>query len=192
MIPQARGAALGLPAPERGQAPTGRGASLLEWVPALEGRERRVDQRGGHAAGAQLGAEARGAVPPRRAGLDPLARKGRVVHVAASDEIGDHLGRDGPGCTPAHEARRQLAAGPGAPGQEVARGEARGAGVEDASRRSYRLKKLLPDGVVMDRSSRFSSNVCSPVEKMPRTLRSKSSALVAASRAVSYEIMPSR
>ena len=192
MVPQTGGDALRLPAPERRQAAAGDGPRLLELVVALERGERGVDQRGRDAPGPELGAEPRGAVAPRRASLDPVTREGRVVHVAAPDKIGHHLGRHRPRRAAAHQPRRELAARPGAPREEVARGEARGAGVEDVPRRSYRRKKVWPEGATGDRSSLFSSNDCSPVEKMPRTLRSKSSAFVAASRAVSYEIVPSR
>src|SRR5437667_74858 len=84
--------------------------------------------------------------------------------------------------------RRQAPAGDGA--------RPRGPRVESSARparpRYDLLKKELPVGERGPRSSRLCSNDCSPVEKIPRTLRSKSSALVAASRAVSYEMMPSR
>src|SRR5215831_4570685 len=86
---------------------------------------------------------------------------------------------------------RDVARGPGAAGQEVGGCEPRGPRVESSARtartRYDLLKKELPAGETGDgaRSVVRCSNDCSPVEKMPRTFRSKSSALVAASRAVS-------
>src|SRR2546428_140343 len=94
------------------------------------------------------------------------------------------------------QPRAQLARRPVAAREEIDGGEPRGPRVESSARtargRYDLLKKELPVGDTGGRSSRFCSNDCSPVEKMPRTLRSKSSAFVAASRAVSYEMMPSR
>ena len=125
-----------------------------------------------------------------------MAGEGSVVEMATRDEIGEDLGSDRRRRTAAAQARRQLTRGPGAPGEEIGGDEPRGARVEISARtarpRYDLLKKELPAGETGARSSRLCSNDCSPVEKMPRTLRSKSSALVAASRAVSYEMMPSR
>src|SRR3989442_633491 len=71
------------------------------------------------------------------------------------------------------------------------RRQARGGGIEEPLRGYDRLKKGLAPAAPArgcmsgGLSSLFCSNDCSPVEKMPRTLRSKSSGLDAASRAVS-------
>src|SRR6266852_2761089 len=144
----------------------------------------------------QLRAQARGAVAARRASGDPVAGEGRVVEMATRGEIGEDLGGDRRRRTAPAQAHRQLARGPGASRKEIGGGEPRGPRVESSARTARTrydfLKKELPAGETGARSSRLCSNDCSPVEKMPRTLRSKSSALVAASRAVSYEMVPSR
>ena len=165
---------------------------LGQLVFALEGRESRVDQRRCDATGAELGAEAGGPVAARGARRHPVAGERRVVHVAAAGQVGHDLGRDVLRGAATHEAASELARGEGTAGEEVRRREARGPGVEDLASRAYRLKKELAPGVAATFSSFFCSKDASLAEKMPRTLRSKSSALVAASRAVSYEIMPSR
>ncbi len=180
---------------ERRQAAAGDGARPLDLVVALGG-ERRVDQGPGDPTRPQLRAQARGAVAARRASGDPVAGEGSVVEIATRGEIGEDLGGDRRRCTAPAQALRQLARGPGASRKEIGGGEPRGPRVESSARtartRYDLLKKELPAGETGARSSRFCSNDCSPVEKMPRTLRSKSSALVAASRAVSYEMVPSR
>src|SRR5207244_12757214 len=108
---------------------------------------------------------------------------------------GRSVGGGGRGPPPG-EWRDRRGRGPRASGEEVGGREPRGPRVEGSARtartRYDLLKKELPVGDRGARSVVRCSNDCSPVEKMPRTLRSKSSALVAASRAVSYEMMPSR
>ena len=127
-----------------------------------------------------------------------MAGEGLVVEIAARGEVGDHLVGDVGGRATAPQPRGEIARGPGVAGQEVGGREPRGPRVESSARTARTgqdlLKKELPAGVTGAgaRSVARCSNDCSPVEKMPRTLRSKSSALVAASRAVSYEMMPSR
>ena len=118
-----------------------------------------------------------------------MTRERGVVQVAAGGQVRDDLPRERARRAAANEARGELGDREGTPGQEVGRREARAPGVEDAGGPSARrydfLKKELPVALITGFSSAFCSNVCSPVEKMPRTLRSKSSAFVAASRAVS-------
>ena len=124
--------------------------------------------------------------------------KGFVVEISPRGEVGHYLIGDLRGRTAPAEPSREVAGGPGVAGQQVSGRESRGPRVEGSARtartRQDLLKKEPPAGVIGAgaRSVARCSNDCSPVEKMPRTLRSKSSALVAASRAVSYEMMPSR
>lgn len=190
MVAQTRRRARGIGAAQRGQTPARDGARPLERVGVVAG-QRRVDQGRGDAARAKLGAQARGAVAARRARGHPLAGERGVVEIAAGDEIGEHVGRHVGGRPAAAQAALQLAGRPGAAGEEVGGSQPRGPRVESSARtargRQDRLKKELPAGETGAgaRSLVRCSNDCSPVEKMPRTLRSKSSALVAASRAVS-------
>ena len=125
-----------------------------------------------------------------------MAGEGLVVEIAAGGEVGDHRVGDGRRRAAPAQPRGQIVRGPGAPGKEVGGREPRSPRVESSARaartRYDLLKKELPVGATGARSLVRCSNDCSPVEKMPRTLRSKSSALVAASRAVSYEMTPSR
>src|SRR6266850_1579600 len=122
----------------------------------------------------------------------PSTRRNR----GAGGEVGDHVVGDVRGRAAPPQPRGEIARGPGVPGEEVGGREPRGPRVESSARtartRYDLLKKELPAGATGARSLVRCSNDCSPVEKMPRTLRSKSSALVAASRAVSYEMTPSR
>src|SRR6266446_3923282 len=99
---------------------------------------------------------------------------------AAPEEVAQACGRaDG------------IAPGPRPPREKIGRRQARGGGIEEPLRGYDRLKKGLAPAAPArgcmsgGLSSLFCSNDCSPVEKMPRTLRSKSSGLDAASRAVS-------
>src|SRR5206468_3505075 len=111
---------------------------------------------------------------------------------------------------------RQVGPGPRTPREQIGRDQSCRALVELAKRTSPTLAGLSGRGAITTSSSAsgygllkngldvgglaaasscffFSpSNVSSPVEKMPRTLRSKSSGLVAASRAVSYDTTLSR
>jgi len=196
MVAKARGGPRAIAALQRGQAPAGDRAGALELAVFERAPQRRVDERGGHAARPELCAQARRAVAARRSRGDPVAGERLVVEIAASREIGHHrVGNVGRRPAPA-QSRGQLARGPRASGEEVGGREPRGPRVEGSARtartRYDLLKKELPVGDRGARSVVRCSNDCSPVEKMPRTLRSKSSALVAASRAVSYEMMPSR
>src|SRR5262249_22120957 len=113
------------------------------------------------------------------------------VEITARGEVGDDGGGDVRRRAAPAEACGEVARGPGAAGQEGggcgARGP-RGRGSARAGRARYAvLEEELPAGGAGDggRAVVRCSNDCSPVEKMPRTFRSKSSALVAASRAVS-------
>src|SRR5260370_13997039 len=162
LVAQARRRALGRCAAERREPAPREGTRLGELVLALEGRERRVRERRGDAAGAELGAEARGAVAARGARLDPVAGERSVVHVAAAGELGHHRGRDVLRGAAAREAHGELARGPRATGEEIGRGEAHGPGVEGLPGRAYRLKKDVPAGVVTGFSSFFCSNDASP------------------------------
>src|SRR5213593_2797238 len=188
---RSRGAGGGLAgAPRQGrQPPAGDCAGALELAVVVHGGQRRLDQRGRDAARPELRAQARRSVAARGAGGDPVAGEGLVVEIAAGGEVGDHVVGDGRGRAAPPQPRGESARGPGAPGQEVGGHEPRGPRVEGSARtaraRYDLLKKELPAGETGARSVVRCSNDCSPVEKMPRTLRSKSSALVAASRAVS-------
>jgi len=189
MVAQAGGGALGAGARERGQ-PAARGrAGPSERLVGQERGQRGAHERRRDAPRGQLGAQARRPDAARRARLDPVAREGGVVDVAPAREVGDDLGGDRARRTAPDQARGELRDRPGAPGQEVGRREAGAPGVEDAGgprpARYDRRKKELPVAPITGFSSAFCSNVCSPAEKIPRTLRSKSSAFVAASRAVS-------
>jgi len=121
-----------------------------------------------------------------------------VVKIATAGEVVDDGGRHFGGCAATNESGEQLRARPWAAGQQVGRGQSRGRGVEDpggtrpavtTARYDLRAKGLGAAGLVGGGASAFFSLsfsiVISPAEKIPRTLRSKSSALVAASRAVS-------
>jgi len=196
MVAQPRAGPRAIGARERRQATAGDGARPLELAVVGQGRQRRVGQRPGHAARSELGAQPHRAVAAGRAGGDPVAGEGGVVEIAARGEIDEDIGDDRIGRAASAQACGQLARRPVAAREEIDGGEPRGPRVESSARtargRYDLLKKELPVGDTGGRSSRFCSNDCSPVEKMPRTLRSKSSAFVAASRAVSYEMMPSR
>src|SRR5439155_25296150 len=118
------------------------------------------------------------------------AREGTVDNGATPGEFCTHHASPGPGSAAALQAPEELAAGPRPPREKIGRRQARGGGVEEALGRYDRLKKGLAPAAPArgcmsgGLSSFFCSNDCSPVEKMPRTLRSKSSGLDAASRAV--------
>src|SRR5213078_3876854 len=189
-VAQARGGAGGIGPAQRRQAPTGRHPGPRELRLREDGGQRRIDEPRGDAARAELGAEARRTIATGRAGFDPLACEDAVVYVAAPGKVDDHGGGHVRRRATTLEAQGELPAGPRPPREEIRRREARGGGVEDALARYDRLKKALAPVALRGCmsggfSSFFCSNDCSPVEKMPRTLRSKSSGLVAASRAVS-------
>jgi hypothetical protein len=122
--------------------------------------------------------------------------EGLIIEIAAGGEIGDDVVGDVRGRASAPESCGEVTRSPGVAGEEVGGRQPRGPRVESSARtartRYDLLKKELPAGATGARSLDRCSNDCSPVEKIPRTLRSKSSALVAASRAVSYEMTPSR
>jgi hypothetical protein len=117
--------------------------------------------------------------------------------VAAGHQIGDQRSGQFGGSAAADEAPGEVGAGPRAAGQQIRGDPTGGRRGERRARRAGRsyffLAKGLPPGEVVPGGGGVPaagffcspSNVISPVEKMPRTLRSKSSALVAASRAVS-------
>ncbi len=172
---------------------------------------------GGLRAGqSRLGAQPGGAIAARAPALHPLARERGVVQISTSGEIGnDRIGDLGGGAA-ADQAPRQVGLGPRTPREQIGRDQSCRALVELAKRTSPTLAGLRGRGAITTSSSPsgygflkngldvgglaaasscffFStSNVSSPVEKMPRTLRSKSSGLVAASRAVSYDTTLSR
>src|SRR2546428_452231 len=124
------------PAPaQRGQPPPRGLAGTRQRVVAAERGERGGDHGRGDAAGAQLHPEARGAVAARGTGGDPVAGERRVVHVAARDEIVHDLGGDVGGSAATAQPRGEIRAGPRAAGEQVARREAGGLGVEDPARR---------------------------------------------------------
>jgi hypothetical protein len=198
MVAQAGGRPLAAGALERRQPAARHRARLLELVRGgvLARGQRRVDERRRDSARPELGAQPGRAVAPGRARGDPLLGERRVVEIAAGGEIGDDLAGNRRRRAAPAQTSVEVTRGPGVARQEVGGREPRGPRVEDSARtaraRYDRLKKELPVGDTGARSVVRCSNDCSPVEKMPRTLRSKSSALVAASRAVSYEMTPSR
>ena len=190
-VAQACGRADGIAPAQRRQAPARHRSRPRELRLPGDGGQRRVDEGGGDPARAELGAEARRTVATSRPNFHPLACEGRVVHVATPGEVGDHLAGHGRGSAAALQAPGELAAGPRPPREKIGRRQARGGGIEEPLRGYDRLKKGLAPAAPArgcmsgGLSSLFCSNDCSPVEKMPRTLRSKSSGLDAASRAVS-------
>jgi len=198
MVAQARGGARTVAALQDRQAAPRDRAGPLERAVVTRFRQRHLDERDANAPRAELGAEPRRPVAAGRARGHPVAREGLVVEIAASGEIGDDRVGDLRGRPAPAQARGQVARGPRAAGEQVGGGEPRGPRVECSARTARtvqdRLKKELPAGEIGAgaRSVARCSNDCSPVEKIPRTFRSKSSALVAASRAVSYEMTPSR
>src|SRR2546428_584870 len=139
-------------------------------------------RRGGAAAPpAPGGAPAGGPPPPAQSPAAARAARG----------AGPARGGRGGGRPAAPKAPVGLGAGPRPPREKIGRRQARGGGIEEPLRGYDRLKKGLAPAAPArgcmsgGLSSLFCSNDCSPVEKMPRTLRSKSSGLDAASRAVS-------
>src|SRR5712691_9725363 len=201
VLAEPRGRALGPGAGDHGQSPAGEGAGPVERGLRRERGDGRVDYRRVDAADSELGAQPGGAVAARAAAVHPLAREGGVVQVATIGKIGDHrLGDFGWGAA-ADQTAREVGASPRPAREEIGGGQARRALIEweQLARRAPpwgygRLKKGLAVGGLAASSCFFfsPSYVSSPVEKMPRTLRSKSSGLVAASRAVSYETTLSR
>lgn len=200
VVAEAPGGAPRLHAGEGPETAPGGRTRALEGQPRGQRTEGRVDQRDGDPTASELRAEPGGAVTAGGARLDPLAREGRVVEVAARDEVGDDDRRDLPRRAPPHQARGEVGARPGTAREEVRRGQA-GAAVVEAARSTgaprydcFREKGRPPAnglgpagfcGSAGAATAFEASIVSSPVEKMPRTLRSKSSGLVAASRAVS-------
>jgi hypothetical protein len=196
MITQPRRGPRAVAALERRQTPTGDRPRAFDRAVVIHSRQRSLDDRCGDAPRPELRAKARGPVPPRGAGGNPVASEGLVVEIAARGEIGHDVVGDVRGRASPPQPRGEVARRPGVPGKKVGGYEPRSPRVESSARtartRYDLLKKELPAGATGARSLDRCSNDCSPVEKMPRTLRSKSSALVAASRAVSYEMTPSR
>src|SRR5205809_601199 len=135
MVAQAGCHAIG-PAPAQRGQPAPRGlAGTRQRVVAAERGERGGDHGHGDAAGAQLHPEARGPVAARGAGRDPVAGERRVVHVAARDEIVHDLAGDVGGSAATAQPRGEIRARPRAAGEQVARREAGGLGVENPARR---------------------------------------------------------
>ncbi|HTO13615.1 MAG TPA: hypothetical protein VMQ51_18735 [Candidatus Binatia bacterium] len=135
MIAQAGGGLEGRRPLERGQPPACQAARLLQLIAAADGGERGVDQGRGDAAGAQLGAQASGAVAAGGAGGDPLAGERGVVDMAAALEVGGDVGGDLRRRAAAAEAGRELGPCPRAARQQITRGEPGGLEVEDPPRR---------------------------------------------------------
>src|SRR5213596_2586692 len=135
MVAQAGCHAIG-PAPAQRGQPAPRGlAGTRQRVVAAERDERGGDHGHGDAAGAQLHPEACGAIAARGAGRDPVAGERRVVHVAARDEIVHDLGGHVGGSAATAQPRGEIRARPRAAGEQVARREAGGLGVENPARR---------------------------------------------------------
>jgi hypothetical protein len=187
---------LGGAAGERRQPLTSHPPRALQHGIASECGHGRLHQGRRHAPHPELGAQPRHPVAAGGAHRDPVVGERRVIEVTAGSEVVHDGGGDVDGCAAAHESGEELGARPGAARQQVGRGQPRGRGVEGTGRArtsattaGYDLRaKGLGAGLVGGASAFFSfafSNVISPAEKMPRTLRSKSSALVVASRAVS-------
>lgn len=191
MVAQPRRCAQRIGAAQGAEPPDGDRARPLERPRGIELGQRFVDQRAVHAARAELQPQARGPVAARRAGHHPLPRERGVVQVATRAEVGDDRRRDVFRRAPPAQPAGELGARPRPAGQEIggdqpcaARIEGRTPGLQD------RAKGLAgPAGGAF--AAPF-SKVSSPVEKIPRTLRSKSSGLVAVSLAVSYAMTPSR
>jgi hypothetical protein len=187
MVPQARGHPRRPGPPEGGQAAARDCPRPGQVFLGGPHHQRGLHELRRHAPGAELGAEPPGPVAAAGPGLDPLARERGVVHVAPVDEVGDDGGGDvgwGPATV---EASGQVRRRPRTAREEVGGGQPRAPRVEDGDspRRYDRRAKGLGGAFPGGAWSAAASSVCSPVEKMPRTLRSKSSGLVAASRAVS-------
>ncbi len=124
------------PAPAQRGQPAPRGlAGTRQRVVAAERGERGGDHGHGDAAGAQLHPEARGAIAARGAGRDPVAGERRVVHVTAGDQIVHDLGGHVGGSAATAQLRGEIRARPRAAGEQVARREAGGLGVENPARR---------------------------------------------------------
>ena len=195
IVGKAGGGAVGTGAPERAEPPAGQGPRLFQLGLGGERGQGSVDERGGHASRPQLGPQAGGPVPPARAPLHPAERERGVVEVSALREVGDDPVGDVGRRAPSDQATAQVGARPRAPGKKIGRRQAGGGQGQRAAGSGYRFRNGLAPGVGAGPGPApgapgagffwSPSNVNSPVEKMPRTLRSKSSALVAASRAVS-------
>src|SRR5438132_9545785 len=102
MVAKTRRGPHAIAALQRGQAPAGDRASALELAVFERAPQRRVDERGGHAARPELCAQARRAVAARRSRGDPEAGESRGLQTTASREIGatrggEHRGRPPPG-----------------------------------------------------------------------------------------------
>src|SRR5437879_5362944 len=154
---------------------------------------------------AQLLAEAATAdLPAAGARFRPEACEGLVVDVAAGLQLVHHGTGDLRRRAPTPEPPAQLARAPGLHGQKLEGRQLGGLRVQlprlsrraraSAARRHQpflktpgRVTEGAPTNPALEESQ-----VISPVEKMPLTLRSKSSGLVAASRAVSYVTSSSR
>ena len=216
VVAQPLGHALGPPAGDHRQPPARESQGAGERGVRCQRTDGGVDHRRVDASGPKLGAQPGGAIAARAPALHPLARERGVVQISTSGEIGnDRIGDLGGGAA-ADQAPRQVGPGPRTPREQIGRDQSCRTLVELAKRTSPTLAGLSGRGAITTSSSAsgygllkngldvgglaaasscffFSpSNVSSPVEKMPRTLRSKSSGLVAASRAVSYDTTLSR
>ena len=195
MIAQTAGGTKWVCAPECRQ-PAGRdGPRPLQRIRRAQLAEGGVDQRAAHSASAQLRPQSPSAVSSRGARRHPLARKRGIVDVPTRDEIHDHRRGHVDGRTPSAEPARQLGCGPGAAREQIGGDQSRATLIEGWPGGTYvRAKGLGGPGDPAGRvvlGDAF-SNVSSPVEKMPRTFRSKSSGLEALCFAVSYAMTPSR
>jgi hypothetical protein len=171
MVAEATGGPERVSAAERGQPPDGHRPRPLERVAPVELAEHRVDDLHGHPAGPELGPQPRGAVSARRPGRHPLPSEGRVIEMSAGEEIVHDGGGDVGGRAPATQPAGELRTRPGPAGQQIGGSQPGTTLIERRFLCSYRRAKAPA--------------ASSPVEKMPRTLRSKSSGLEAVSFAVS-------
>ena len=116
--------------------PSARGLTgARQRIVAAERAERRRDHRRGDAASPQLHAQPRGAIAAGSARADPLPRECGIVDIAARDEIVHDLGGNFGRRAAPMQPRGEIGARPRAAGQQVARREAGGLGVENLTRR---------------------------------------------------------
>src|SRR5207249_9954211 len=112
MVAKARGGPRAIAALQRGQAPAGDRAGALELAVFGRACQRRIDERGGHAARPELRTQARRAVAARPPRGDPVAGGRRGGGGAASGGIRHHPGGGGGGRPAPAPARGQPARGP--------------------------------------------------------------------------------
>ena len=194
MVTQPGGCPLRLEAAQPRQPSLGDRAGPGERARGAEHSDRRIDEPRGDPALPQLRAQAGRPVPARRACLHPVPSEGGVVEMTASHEVGRDLGSHLRCRAAATQPPGQLGARPGPARKQVGGDEPRAASVHrDGGPSHGRPKPYLRakglggvSGFFADSPvGPWASKVNSPVEKMPRTFRSKSSGLEALSFAVS-------